>query len=83
MNATPIPTQRAKLLDPEAVGHHRRLFCPEYDSCLDVAVAGGWTSWTCERCPLAARQVAPLASLLALLASAVTRCDAEHAVVAP
>ena len=81
MDANPTPTQRVKLLDPDAVAHHRRLFCPDYDGCLDVAIACGWTSWTCERCPLACRGES-LASLAALLAASASRYDGEHAVAA-
>lgn len=55
MDAIRKPTMRTKVLDESAVQRHRNLFCPEYDECLDIAVSGGWTSWSCERCPLAAR----------------------------
>ena len=49
------PTRLASLVRPEAVEKHRSLVCEEYDSCLDTALAHGWTSFTCERCALFAR----------------------------
>lgn len=61
----PNPTMRVKLLDEEAVYRHRSLFCPEYDGCLEVAVSGGWTSWSCERCPLATRATRHLVLVVA------------------
>ena len=55
----PNPTELDAAINPEATGRtqrgvesHRRLFCPRYDDCLDEAVAKGWNSWTCARCPL-------------------------------
>ena len=53
MNTTPNPTSRLRLLELKAVLRHRSLFCPEYDACLAMAAHAGWTSWTCEECPLA------------------------------
>jgi len=60
MIAVPNPTMRMRLLDEVAVGDHRSLFCPEYDACLDIAVSGRWTSWSCEHCSLAARTTTSL-----------------------
>ncbi|HUB06777.1 MAG TPA: hypothetical protein VMB50_07245 [Myxococcales bacterium] len=54
----PNPTELEAAINPDAHGRkagvesHRRLFCPHYDDCLDEAVARGWNSWTCSRCPL-------------------------------
>lgn len=53
MSALANPTRRNALLEPEAVSHHRCLYCPEYDGCLEVAASSGWPSWSCEKCPLA------------------------------
>ena len=50
---TPNPTSLTELLDIEAVSYHRKLLCPEYDDCLCVAAGSGWTSFSCEHCPLA------------------------------
>jgi hypothetical protein len=47
------PTSLAALLELEAVPQHRCLSCPEYDDCLEIAASAGWTSWSCENCPLA------------------------------
>ncbi len=45
------PTQLANLLKPNGdVCAQRHLFCARYDICLDEAVAGNWTSWTCAGC---------------------------------
>lgn len=47
------PTELRAALKPDApVEVHRNLECPRYDDCLDVAVARGWASWSCARCPL-------------------------------
>ena len=53
MSALANPTRRTELLEPEAVSHHRSLYCAEYDDCLEVAASAGWPSWSCEKCPLA------------------------------
>jgi hypothetical protein len=47
------PAELKTLIKVDAlVETHRNLFCPSYDGCLDQAVAQGWTSWSCARCPL-------------------------------
>lgn len=47
------PAELKALIKLDAlVEAHRNLFCPGYDECLDEAVAQGWTSWTCVRCPM-------------------------------
>ena len=43
----------------------RLVFCPLYQSCLDVAVKSGWEDFTCSRCPLAEQQATPSAAVLA------------------
>lgn len=55
----PNPTELDAAINPEAgrrnkhgVDAHRNLYCVHYDDCLDEAVAKGWNSWTCARCPL-------------------------------
>lgn len=53
MVAGPQPTELPKLLDPDStIEKERRLFCEHYVRCLDTAVSGNWTSWTCVHCPL-------------------------------
>lgn len=32
------------------VGKHRKLNCPNYEICLDVAVLLGWKGFSCSRC---------------------------------
>jgi hypothetical protein len=59
MIASPKPTMRTRLLDASIVSNHRNLFCSEYDDCLEIAVSGGWRSWSCVQCPLATRRTAP------------------------
>lgn len=52
MPASPGPAELLVLIKEDArVPEHRRLFCGSYDQCLDQAVAAGWVSWTCARCP--------------------------------
>ena len=29
----------------------RRLFCPYYSGCLDIAAKGNWESFNCQKCP--------------------------------
>lgn len=53
MIATPNPMPLPNLLEAEAVSHHRSLFCPEYDDCLELAAGGRWVSFSCEHCALA------------------------------
>lgn len=53
MNAMANPTRRMELLDEGSVLRHRSLFCSEYDDCLELAAERQWTSWSCEKCPLA------------------------------
>jgi hypothetical protein len=45
------PTRLEERLREPAVEVHRNLYCPHYDSCLELAVQAGWESWTCARCP--------------------------------
>jgi hypothetical protein len=52
MFADPNPTERRKLVEPEAVAQHRSLFCTRYDDCLEHATDCAWHSWSCERCSL-------------------------------
>ncbi len=63
MNAMANPTRRLELLDERSVLRHRSLFCAEYDDCLDVAAEACWTSWSCEKCPLATVVALPVAHL--------------------
>lgn len=63
MNAMANPTRRLELLEEGSVLRHRSLFCPEYDDCLGVAAEAGWTSWSCERCPLATVVAFPVTHL--------------------
>lgn len=52
MSASPGPAELLVLIKEDfRVPEHRRLFCESYDQCLDQAVAAGWVSWTCARCP--------------------------------
>ncbi len=52
MPASPGPAELLVLIKEDArVPEHRRLVCESYDQCLDHAVAAGWVSWTCARCP--------------------------------
>ena len=52
MPASPCPAELLALIKEDAsVPEYRRLFCESYDQCLDQAVAAGWVSWTCGRCP--------------------------------
>ena len=52
MPASPGPAELLVLIKEDfRVPEHRRLFCESYDQCLDQAVAAGWVSWTCARCP--------------------------------
>lgn len=41
---------------PSQSSDGRRLHCSSYNACLDEAVAKLWPSFTCERCPLRARE---------------------------
>ncbi len=50
--AAPHPTMLPALIEHEGVAEHRNLFCPNYDPCLDIALAQRWPSWTCARCVL-------------------------------
>lgn len=52
MNFAPNPTELPQPVVLETVARRRSLFCTEYDACLDAAAERGWTSWTCERCPM-------------------------------
>jgi hypothetical protein len=76
MDAKASPTMRRELLTDAAVSRHRSLFCPEYDDCLEVAVNAGWTSWSCERCPLA--KVVAMRAVRAAAAPALPEADAAH-----
>ncbi|HTP53156.1 MAG TPA: hypothetical protein VMK42_20880 [Anaeromyxobacteraceae bacterium] len=49
---SPHPTMLAAPIEQDGVAEHRNLFCPNYDPCLDLALAERWPSWTCARCPL-------------------------------
>ena len=52
MPISPGPAELPVLIKEDGrVLEHRRLFCGSYDQCLDQAVAAGWVSWTCARCP--------------------------------
>jgi hypothetical protein len=81
MIASANPTMRTKLLEPNAVCHHRSLFCPEYDDCLEIAVSGGWPSWSCEHCPVAASTTRPLMLVHAASAGSDTSPDEPLSVV--
>jgi hypothetical protein len=52
MNPIAGPVELKALIKAESrVEEQRSLFCDRYDACLDEAVARGWASWTCARCP--------------------------------
>ncbi len=65
----PNPTALDTAINPDAldpthgVESHRRLFCPHYDDCLDVAVVHEWPSWTCTACELGFLNVRAAAGL--------------------
>ncbi len=40
---------RGLCMDPDT---HRRVLCPDYDTCLDEVLLLGWPSWSCASCPL-------------------------------
>lgn len=49
----PAPTPLDGPLRTEAdVATHRRLYCGNYDRCLDESVRQGWAGFTCMHCPL-------------------------------
>ncbi|MFZ5470311.1 MAG: hypothetical protein ACOZIN_12820 [Myxococcota bacterium] len=59
----PNPTElaAARPTSGEADMRHRNVFCPFYDSCLDVAVRRGWSDWTCNHCLLVDQTPTPSA----------------------
>jgi len=61
----PTPVRSAAKSSAGSGAVERLVFCPLYQSCLDVAVKSGWEDFTCRRCPLARHQPAPSAAALA------------------
>ena len=71
----PNPTVLAGLVQPENVERHRNVFCDHYDHCLDEALRQTWPSWSCERCPMFARD--PVSQAMRVGHEAVNRPEAQ------
>ena len=50
MNDPVGPRQLDGSLHLKVVGQNRALYCPLYDSCLDLAANSDWKGWTCRGC---------------------------------
>ena len=54
----PVPTPPRHERDPAV---DRKVFCPNYDACLDVAARQGWDDFSCRQCSFAREVPAPSA----------------------
>lgn len=42
--------QPFRLIEVTEVHEYRRIYCKQYDGCLDYVLAKGWFGWSCKGC---------------------------------